>query len=321
MKAQILHRPGVLTLEEVSRPSCGSSEVLIKLKTSCICNGSDPAILAGTHWDTFPIVFGHEACGTIVECGSEVTGFQEGDRVAWWFTVGAFAEYVCVSPDRVAMVKLPKSISDDEGPLFELAGAAIRAVEAAQIKPGDKVLIVGLGPSGVIMSQLAKNHGAATVIGWDLYAMRRELGLRLGCDGVFDNAANSVRSEVLTRYGEVDIVIDAYADDLLPGSPTLNDAISVLRQGGTVISYGHPQKGRMIDNYYFQKKQITMRGPVNEIELVREYLQKAVRYAEQGKLNLAALISGRVKLERVAEGLELVMTKPDQYMKILVDIQ
>ncbi|WP_028611580.1 zinc-dependent alcohol dehydrogenase [Paenibacillus harenae] len=321
MKAQILHEPGVLKLEQIPIPPCGSQDVLIKLKTSCICNGSDPAIMAGAHWDTFPIVFGHEACGTIVECGSEVSRFQVGDRVAWWFTVGAFTEYVIVKPEQVAMVKLPSSISDDEGPLFELAGAAIRAVAAAEIKSGDKVLIVGLGPSGLIMSQLAKNMGAGTVIGWDLYAMRRELGLKLGCDGVFNNDSGTVREQVISEFGEMDIVIDAYADDQLPGAPTIGDAIAVMRQGGTLISYGHPQRGRMIDIYHFQRKQLTMRGPVNDIELVREYLQKAVDYALQGKLSLAPLISGRVALDQVAEGLELVVNHPEQYLKLLVDIQ
>ncbi|WNR42855.1 zinc-dependent alcohol dehydrogenase [Paenibacillus roseipurpureus] len=321
MRALVLHKPGELKLEQIPIPSCGSKEVLIELKTSCICNGSDPAILAGAHWETFPIVFGHEACGTIVACGDQVTQFQIGDRVAWWFTVGAFAEYVSVTPEHVAMVKLPETISDDEGPLFELAGAAIRAVEAAKIKAGDKVLIVGLGPSGLIMSQLAKNLGASTVIGWDLYGMRRELGLQLGCDGVFDNGACSVREAVINQFGEMDVVIDAYADDLLPGSPTLNDAIAVIRQGGTLISYGHPQQGRMIDIFDFQKKQVIMRGPVNDMQLVRLYFQKAVDYAVEGKLKLAPLISGRVSLDHVMDGLELVMNHPETNLKILVDIQ
>ncbi|MFC4776657.1 zinc-binding dehydrogenase [Paenibacillus sp. GCM10023252] len=320
MKAQVLHQPGVLKLEDIPMPECGDKQVLIKLITSCICNGSDPAIMAGAHWTDFPIVFGHEAYGVITACGSEVTGYEVGDRVAWWFTVGAFAEYVAVAPDDVAMVKLPSRISNDEGPLFELAGAAIRAVEAARINPGDRVLIIGLGPSGVIMSQLAKQAGASTVIGWDLYEYRRQLGLELGCDGTFNNAIRSVSKEVIEQFGEMDIVIDAYADDILPESPTLDDGIAVLRDGGTIISYGHPRRGRQLDIFHLQRKQVTMRGPVNDIQLVRQYLQKAVDYAVQGKLRLAPLISSRVPLDQVAEGLELVINHPDKYMKILVDI-
>ncbi|ANE45755.1 hypothetical protein SY83_04955 [Paenibacillus swuensis] len=322
MKAQILHRPGVLEYMEVPLPSFGSDEVLIRLTRSCICNGSDPAIWAGAHWEQFPIVFGHEAAGEIVACGDAVTGFLPGDRIAWWFTVGAFAEYVAVAPGQVAMVKLPDDVTDDEAPLFELVAAAARAVDAAEIVPGSKVLIVGLGPSGLIMSQLAKIMGAEMVIGWDLYPNRRELGLSLGCDRVYDNGvAGFVESMLEVEAGDpADVVIDAYADDLLPGSSTLNDAIRAVRPGGLIISYGHPQQGRMIDIFELQKKGVTMRGPVNDMIQIRIYMERAVGYVLDGRLNLKALISGRVSLDRVGDGLELVMKQPERYLKILVDI-
>ncbi len=320
MKAQILVKQGMLEFADIPVPQCKDDEVLIKIKKACICNGSDPAILHGAHWNTFPVVFGHEACGEIVECGKNAGDFKPGDRVSWWFTMGAFAEYVSVCPASVAMVKLPAYIGDDEGPVFELVGAAARAVEAAGIHKGSKVLIIGLGPSGLIMSQWARNLGAETVIGWDLHEMRRKLGLELGCSCVFDNSMGDIVENTLLKAGEADVVIDAYPDDVLPGMPTLNHGISVLRQEGKIISYGHPGNGRLLDNYGLQSKGITLCGPVRDIVKIRGYYEKALKYHEESRLNLKSLITGRVPLAGLEEGIRLVTEQPGSNIKVLVEI-
>ncbi|MGB8451654.1 MAG: alcohol dehydrogenase catalytic domain-containing protein [Anaerocolumna sp.] len=320
MKAQILVRPGMLEFADIPVPECKEDEVLIKIKKACICNGSDPAIFQGAHWITYPVVFGHEAFGEIVESGRKVTDFKPGDRVSWWFAMGAFAEYVCVCPASVAMIKLPDYITDEDGTIFELVGASARAVEAAGIQKGSKVLIIGLGPSGLLMSQWARNLGADIVIGWDLYEMRRKTGLELGCLGVFDNSREDIIENTLSQAGEIDVVIDAYADDLLPEMPTLNHGISVLKQEGKIVSYGHPKKGRMLDNYGLQSKGITLCGPVRDIVKIREYYKKSLEYYEEGTLRVKPLITGSVPLSDVEVGMRLVMEQPDNNIKILVEI-
>ena len=321
MKAQILVRPNELDFVEIQMPQPEDDEVLVKIKTASICNGSDPLLLSGVHLSSIPVVFGHESFGEIVQCGKAVKDFEIGDRVAWWFAMGSFAEYVCVSPNDVAMVKLPDFISDDEGSMFEVVGAASRAVEAADIRKGDKVLVIGLGPSGLIMSQIARNLGADKVFGWDLYPMRRNLGLAAGCDEVFDNNCRDVVENTLNIAGEADIVIDAFANDLLPDAPTFDNGVKVLRKGGTLISYGHPRNRRTFDPYIFQSKTPMMRGPVNDLTQIRDYYRKAVNYCKDGTLKLTPLITGRVPLEKVEEGIKLIVEHPDQYLKILVDIQ
>ena len=320
MKAQMLLGPSALELNDIPVPDCGEDEVLIKIKRACICNGSDPALLAGAHLDKYPVVFGHEACGEIVERGRNVERFKIGDKVSWWFTMGAFAEYVCVNPMKVAMAILPDSISYDEGSLFELVAAASRAVESAEIKTGSKVLIIGLGPSGLIMSQLAKNLGASEVVGWDLFEMRRRTGLKFGCRKVLDNGLDDVTQKTLDEVSEVNVVIDAFPDDILPNMPTLDYAIKVLKCYGKIVSYGHPRNRRILDIYEFQKKCIQMSGPENRIDRIKQLIERGVDFVMQGKLNLKSLISGRVSLEKVQEGIDLVVRYPDKYIKILVDI-
>jgi len=318
MKAQILVKPYELAYTDIQIPACKDDEVLVKINTSCICNGSDPTIFKGIHWNEFPVVFGHEACGVIVEKGKQVMDFNIGDRVAWWFAMGAFAEYVCVCPQNVAMVKVPGAMPDCEAPILELVGATSRAVDAAGIKEGSRVLIIGLGPSGLIMSQLSKCLKAEKVFGWDLYGMRRNLGLKLGCDKTFDNGLEDVTAKTLEWTDEADVVIDAFGDDLLPGSPTLNRGMEVIKTGGTIISYGHPRV-RSLDVYEFQKKNLTLKGPNNDIPSLRIWYKRALEYYEKGELDLSPLITGNISLSQVPEALDLVVNSRDTHLKIIVD--
>lgn len=342
MKAQVLRSPGVLELDDVPVPAMGEDQVLVKVISACICNGSDPSIMDGAHWTEFPIIFGHEAYGRIIACGAKVEGYAAGELVSWWFTVGAFAEYASVTPGEVAMVKLPQGVSREEGPIFELVGASIRAVDAAGLchggecgqhgdcrggggdghrRSGKVALIIGLGSSGLIMCQLLKYYGVETVLGWDLHPNRRALGLQLGCDAVFDNRLETVVADTCRIAGLADVVIDAFPDDALPGRPTLTHGLQALKDGGMMISYGHPREGRMMDTYLLQKKQAILKGPVNELGRIRQLLNEAVQIYAAGRLDLKSLVSGHLSLEQVQDGLQLVIAHPERYIKMIVDIE
>jgi len=266
-----------------------------------------------------PMIPGHEAVGEIVEVGSNVKDFNVGDRVIWWFSLGAFAEYISINPASVVMVKVPESISDEEAAILELTGAASRAVKAVPVREG-KVLIIGLGPSGLIMSQLAKISGASTVVGWDLYGMRRKKGLGLGCDYSFNNHTKDIVENTKETIGEVDIVIDAFGDDVLPEKPGLYNAMSVLKEGGKIISYGHPVKGRVFNPVYLQKKGLSILPTTGTLKSVRGYIEKAIREIQDGRLKIAPLISGHVSLKDLPDGIKMVEEHPEENLKIIVDV-
>ncbi len=94
----------------------------------------------------------------------------------------------------------------------------------------------------------------------------------------------------------------------------------MLNQEGKIVSYGHPKKGRMLDNYELQSKGITLCGPVRDIVKIREYYKKSLKYYEEGTLRVKPLITGRVPLADLEEGMRLVMEQPDKNIKILVEI-
>lgn len=320
MRAQVLTGPGELQFMDIPVPVYNSEEFLVKIEKACICNGSDPAILYGSHGRNYPMVFGHEACGVIIACGEDVKGYRVGEKISWWFKTGAFAEYISINPDKIAVVKLPESAGIDEGPLFELVGASARAVEAAGDLSGKRILIIGMGPSGLLMSQWAKHSGASEVIGWDLYQMRRETGLRLSFDKVFDDNDDKIVETTLGLAGEADVIIDAFPDDVLKGRNTLNNAIRTLRKGGLVICYGQPENGRAIDVKALQNKSAAIKVPINDIDAIRGFYGKATAMYNRGELSLKPLITGRVWLENILDGIGMVVDYPNRNLKILVDI-
>ena len=320
MKAQILREPDVLEFAEIPVPLMKENEVLIKIKSACLCNGSDPSILKGAHWDEFPVIFGHEAFGEIIDCGKAVSGFELGDMVTWWFSMGAFAEYICINPDKVAMLKVPSGTCGEEGAVLELAIAAARVFSNLNVKKGSKVLIVGLGPSGLIMTQLAKSMGAV-VIGWDLYEMRRNKAMELGAYKAFDNSKDDAVALTIKEGFCADIVIDAFGDDILEGSPTLNNALKVIKPYGQLISYGHPVNGRVIDVFELQRKCVSMRGPENDLNEIRKISAQILDLLIQGRLNLKALVSEKIPLDDINRGIKLVCEQPDKYIKILVETE
>lgn len=321
MKAWVLEAPDKLSFKDIKIPSCGENQVLIELESAAICNGSDPALLKGHAIARFPVVFGHEPCGTIVKAGKRVEGFAVSDRVTWWFSMGAFAEYVVVDPSAVAMVKVPKAIPSTQAPVLELVAASLRAVKAIGPVAGKRVLIIGLGPSGLTMSQRLVSKGAETVVGWDIHERRRALGRRLGCVAAFDPSDPGVVQKTNRVCRQFDVIIDAFANDTLPGRPTFNNALSMLTDRGTIVTYGHPTEGRNIDMYLYQVRGASMKCPVNDLIAIRRLQTEALSEIRKGRLQIQPLVTDVLPLERLIDGLRLIAEDPNEHMKVILKIK
>lgn len=307
MRAVVLKAPGILELDSVPKPVCEKDTLLIRVITACICNGSDPTIARDRNRKDFPIVFGHEAYGEIVEIGDEVSGFTIGERISWWFTLGAFGEYVLVRPKEVAIVRLSETVPREEAPVFELVIAASRAVYAAEVK-GKRIVIQGLGPSGLIMAQLFRSLGAEEVMGVDLYENRKKLGVKYGCAS-------------LRRDCEYDVLVDAFGDERKEEGVTLRDTLAGLKFGGELILYGQPAHGRRIDYRILQDKQVKVKVPTNDIAAIREMADKSLSCYREGRLSLRELVTDVIRLQDVPMALKQVEEQPDRHIKMIVDIE
>lgn len=224
---------------EIEKPEPGEGEIRVRVHAASI-NGFDLAVAAGYVKDMmehrFPVVLGKDFAGTVDAAGAGVDGYAVGDRVFGVVTKaflgdGSLAEYVTV-PAAVGLAKLPEKVSFTDGAALGLAGsAAVDAVAAAGIQPGERVLVSGAtGGVGNWIVQLAARSGA-TVIATAHTDAEKALVTGLGATETADHTG-----DLGAQVKDVDVVFH------LAGDPSA--LLGVLRSGGRFVStlIGSPEQ-------------------------------------------------------------------------------
>lgn len=271
-----------------------------------------------------PMVLGHEAAGVVVEVGSAVDGLAEGDRVcmepgvpcawswttleghynldpevAFWATppVHGVLRRSVVHPAAFTF-KLPERVSDEEGAFVEPLAVAVHSVDKARLRVADRVVVLGAGTIGMLISRVALAAGAAAVIVTDID--RPKLDLLEAFDprvtGV-DVGRGSIEAVVsdLTGGQGVDAVFEA--------SGAISAASAVfgpLRPGGTVVYVGMPSGDVPYDIPAAQVKE----ARVEHVFRYANVFPRAVRMLEQGIVEVADLVTHRYSLETSPEAFD-----------------
>lgn len=327
MKAAVYHGPGDLRVEEVPVRKLKDNEVKIQVKYCGIC-GTDIHIFHGDGGCcdvTPPLVPGHEFSGVVAEVGAGVKTVKVGDRVTGdpndmcgecYFckngmqhfcknnigigtTVdGGFAEYVIVREKQV--YKLSDELSFIEAAMAEPISCCLHGIDLCNIKAGDTVLVIGGGPIGMIMMQLAKNAGASKVIMSEPVEEKREQALKLGATKTIDPLHEDVEA-VLAEYCEnVNVVIECVGN-----VHTQADAVRFAGKGATIMYFGlaSPEESFPIRPDDIFKK---------ELHITSSYInpysfERAIQILESGTVELESLITNVVPLDDIAD----VFTKPE----------
>ncbi|HEX7118115.1 MAG TPA: zinc-binding dehydrogenase [Longimicrobiales bacterium] len=330
MRAAVLHGPGDLRVEDVAVPEPGPGEIAIRTLAASICNATDVHIWEGAVGEElrppYPHVLGHERAGVVVAVGAGVTEFGVGDRVACWAKMdGAFGEYDVLRPWQYPTVKLSDGISNDAGSLLEFVGATLRCIHAAGLRPGERVLVLGQGVQGLVLAQEARLLGAGSVTAVDLLASRLERSRALGCDVAYDLSGKRY-DEALADLrdavgGEVDLVIDASGRGAWEGGNSVNLGLELLRWAGRYIVYGLPTRDVPVNARMIGMKGITFKGIDTPPHEVKPLLALGERWVAEGRLALESLVTHRVPLARVAEGLALCRDRPAEVLKVMVEFE
>ncbi len=348
MKAARWHGNKDIRVEAVPEPSPAGSEVKIKVTWCAICAtdlheyrdgpilvpAARPHPLTGKQ---APITLGHEFSGEIVKLGSEVTGLSIGDRVCvnpliycndcYWCwrgrynecarlgtlglgADGALAEYV-VAP-AYGCYKLPPTVTYEMGALSEPLAVAVRGCKRGGVSVGDTVAIVGAGPIGLLVLQVALAAGAGQVLVADLDQARRELALKLGATAVFNPQETDLGKEIskLTDRIRADVAFECVG-----GPEPMKTAVSAVRRAGKIVLLGIAARPYEFDfnRILFQEKEIIpVQGYVDEFPA-------AISLLANGRINVDAMVTGKIKLEDVvAKGFEALINNPAENIKILV---
>lgn len=293
---------------------------------------SEPHPESGT---TAPIIIGHEFCGTVVEVGSGVSGFAPGDRVAvephyrcgvcprclngeynicrhFGFAGlmgdGGMAERAVVP--AYMLHRLPDTVSLEQAAVFEPAAVALHAWRRADIRPGETVAVIGLGPIGLLIVMLAVRHGASRIIATDLSAARLEIARTLGATNLVP-ADDRVAVADLIRQAAGGEGVDA-AFEVVGSEETLRTCLHATRSGGRVMLVG--LAGTVsIDAFAMVNKEQSIITSVG----YRDVYPDLIRLVERG-MDLTAIGTTTIALaDVVPHGFEALLRGGDQ-IKILV---
>jgi len=321
MKAAVFTGPSEVVVQDVPEPEPNDINIIIKIHRASICNGSDSAVFKGER-DTlkahpelkFPMIGGHECAGEIMHVGKFVEGFEVGDRIAYWCKAeGAFAEYNDIDPRKRAIIKLSDNVSWDEGSIVEMLGSTLQ--RGTLVELGETVIVLGLGPAGLLLLQEARISGAVEVVGVDLHKIRLDKATELGADMVIDAGKEDVVKTIRSKYGRMDDVIYATGKNLF------NMPLELIKDNGKLIMYGVVDEGISFDANYCLYHGIDFRG-FRSYDLIgiRQLMERGEKLVSKGMLKIAPLITHHMQLEDVAEGIKMAAFRPQECIKVVLDI-
>jgi 2-desacetyl-2-hydroxyethyl bacteriochlorophyllide A dehydrogenase len=301
----------VMTVED---PVPGPRDVVVEVAACGIC-GTDLHILDGEFAPSLPIVPGHEFAGVVVARGSDVRGMAVGERVAVdpslycnechycrlghnnlcerWNAIGVSVPGGAAQFARAPVgncVRLPEQMRLEDAALIEPLSCAIRGYDVLASQLGAHVLIYGSGTMGLMMLQLAKRTGAASVDVVDINPERLVTAAALGC------SSTATSADDLDQPRGWELVIDATG-----AGPAIQDGLSRVAPGGTFLQFGVASYDTRvtIEPYRIYNKEITITGSM----AVLHSFERAAELFATGVLDPDVFISDRLPLEDYAEAL------------------
>lgn len=311
------------------KPTIGPNDLLIKIKKTAIC-GTDIHIYNWDDWSQktikTPMIIGHEFVGEVVECGSEVSGFEIGNVVSGEGHItcgycrncragrqhlcrntvgigvniqGAFAEYLRL-PAKNAFL-LPWGVTTDIASILDPLGNATHTTLSFDCV-GEDVLITGAGPIGIMATAIAKHAGARNVVITDVNDYRLQLAQELGAD----RAVNVLKEDIRQVMKDLAIVEGFDVGLEMSGNVSaFQQMIATMNHGGRVALLGILPNDSAID-----WSQVIFKGLILKGIYGREMFETWYKMGSmlQSGLNIAPVITHHFPIDRFQEGFDVMRT-------------
>ncbi|MCC8161665.1 MAG: zinc-dependent alcohol dehydrogenase family protein [Lachnospiraceae bacterium] len=321
MKAAVYYGKKDIRVTDVPIREVGKDDVLIRVKYCGVC-GTDIHIYNGDGGSSEvvpPLIPGHEFSGIIESVGDEVTKFKKGDRVSvdpnslcgeCYFCRnamphfcedhigigttldGAFSEYITVPASMV--YRISNQISFLEAAMAEPLSCCLHGLDLCEIQSGDTVLIIGGGPIGMIMLQLARHAGAGQLILSEPVPEKREMAVRLGADLVIDPVNENLQEVLSQKCKNVDKVIECVGSVKL-----IEQALECAGKGATVMMFGLAAPGESLPlkpDMVFKKELKITSSYVNPYTF-----ERALKLLENHRIDVTGIISEIIDLDHISE--------------------
>jgi L-iditol 2-dehydrogenase len=321
----------VLRVEEVDIPEISKGELLIRNHVALTCGTDLKMYLRGHRLANPPLIIGHEFAGTVERVGEGAQGFEKGMRVVaansapcmschycrigkpnlcdhldevlvGFSSPGAYAEYVRL-PARIVRQNthaIPENVPFETAAFVEPLACVVHGIELSGIRAGDLVFVIGAGPIGLMHIQLAKIHGARTVVVTDAITERLQMAAQFGADQLVAPSNSIAKLKALSENRGADVTIEAV------GKPeTWELAVQATRKGGTTVLFGGCPAGSKasIDTGLIHYGELTLKGVFHHTP---RDVREALRLISTAQVNVAQLVTHRMRLTEVEEALRLM---------------
>ena len=326
-----------LEIATIKKPVSKNGSVIIRVKACGICGSDLHYFEAG---EPLELIMGHEFAGEVVDPGDR-SDLKVGDRVTglpispcleceacktgnvqycvktWQDAVGlsltnsgGLAEYLSCRSDMVK--KIPDKVTFQDATLVEPSAVSLHAINLANIKVGDKVLIIGGGIIGLMAAEFAKLNGASYIALMETNMKRARKALKYGAiNEIFNASDTNVISKALKKTnGGYDKVIECCGNQY-----AVSEAIMSVKPGGTIVLVGVSMTPINVPMVASVMREVTMKGAIAYTEAEFE---TCIELIEKKIINVHKYIDKRVNLENVQEAyLDLISGKTDN-IKIIV---
>ena len=334
MKAIMLEAPNTVNMREIPVPVPGKGEILIQLKAGTVCTSDIMDMKYGIFADNLPMVMGHEAAGVVAAIADEITGIQVGDEVAvhpvmscykcpsclrgfshlcekmehlCFNRPGAFSEFFITRPECVR--KKPPEMSFAVASLMEGVCCSLEAVRRGNVKQGDRVLIAGDGPFGIIISRLCAIKDPKQIIhtGYYDFRLKHAAGSLVKTLNINNEASLKKTIFDLTNEEGIDCAILCVSDP-----KAMDLCIEVLRPRGTLVVYSAISEKTPVD---------LMRVHLNELNIVGSnndegYMDEAIKILSNPNLALKSIITHEIPFDQWKEAFRIADEKKDTCLKV-----
>lgn len=326
MKAVVYSGPGHFTVTETPIPEPGPYEALIRTELCGLC-GTDLHIHHGDFPARFPLTPGHEVVGVVEAVGDQVTRVKAGERVTVHPNIncglceyclagrptlcdrgealgvtrpGFFAEYA-VAPENLihSVGDLPPEVAV----FIEPTACAMHGLEVLQLRPGSSAVVIGAGPTGLLLAQLLASGGAASVTVAAPSQHKLATAKALGIDNTSaidrDDPTGTLRALLAgsPRGDGYDTVVEA------TGSPAIGEiCVPLARRGGQVLIYGVARPGQSVSFEPFDvfRREITIKGSFAEMTS----FGAAIAALTSGRVRTDGIVSHTFGLDRFDQALD-----------------
>ena len=324
MKAVVYSAPKTFEVVDVPKPVPGPGQVLVRVEQTGVC-GTDLHLHEGEFDAVFPMTPGHETvgrvdgelvtvnpnqpCGRCDYCRSGRPVLCPNGTGLGSSRPGFFAEFAVADENQIFPVA---GLDLDTATLVEPTACAMHGLETLQIRPGATALVLGAGPTGLLLAQLMASGGASSVTVADPVAFKLDTASELGLDRVIqvgrDPAANVAL--LTAEVDGYDIVVEA------TGVPAVGaTCMEMTRRGGTVLLYGVTRAADTIPIHPYDlfRREITVKGSFAEMTS----FGAAIAALRSGRARTAGLITHRFPLASYGEALEALRSDPSAH-KVVV---